>query len=172
MNVDYLLEIGSGTGQHAAYFSQQLPHLQWQPTDREESLAAVRSWLDWGSNDNLLAPLELDVNKPWPVNATPFIFSANTLHIMSWQEVENFFSAVEKVLSESGVLAIYGPFNYDGNFTSESNANFEQWLKNRNSKSGIRDFEAVNNLAEQAGLTLLEDCTMPANNRFLVWNKL
>jgi hypothetical protein len=171
VDTDYVLEVGSGTGQHAAYFSQHLAHLQWQPTDRIDNLAGISSWRDWSGNENLLAPLELDVNKPWPVSTTQAIFSANTLHIMSWLEVETFFNTVKTVLLDKGILAVYGPFNYQGKFTSASNANFDQWLKSRNSLSGIRNFEAVNDLAKNIGLELLEDCTMPANNRLLVWQK-
>lgn len=168
---DYVLEVGSGTGQHAVHFAQSLQHLQWQPADREENIEGINLWRDWAQLGNLLAPLILDVNQPWPVTTAQNIYSANTLHIMSWGEVELFFKAVDNILTPSGVLCVYGPFNYDGEFSSESNARFDQWLKARDPLSGIRDFEAVNNLAEAAGLSLLADYPMPANNRCLVWKK-
>ncbi len=169
--VDYVLEVGSGTGQHAVYFAEQLPHLNWQPADQHQYIAGIQSWLDWAQRDNILPPLVLDVSQPWPIDSTPAIFSANTVHIMSWAEVEKFFTGVKQVLASQGIFCLYGPFNYEGNYSSDSNANFDQWLKARNPHSGIRDFEAVNRLAIEAGLFLLADHAMPANNRCLVWRK-
>lgn len=169
--VDYVLEVGSGTGQHAVFFAEHLPHIYWQPTDQKDYIACINSWLDWAKLDNILPPQILDVNQQWPVSTTPAIFSANTVHIMSWQEVEGFFAGIKDVLETDGIFCLYGPFNYNGKFTSESNANFEKWLKSRDPLSGIRDYEAVNRLAEQAGLSLLDDIAMPANNRCLVWKK-
>ncbi len=169
--VNYVLEVGSGTGQHAVYFGEHLPHLQWQTADQQEYIEGINSWLNWAKLDNVLVPKILDVNQLWPISSTPGVFSANTLHIMSWQEVEHFFTGINKVLEAGGTLIVYGPFNYNGQFTSESNAKFELWLKSRNPLSGIRDFEAVNSLAMQAGLSLLDDIAMPANNRCLVWKK-
>ncbi len=169
--VDFVLEVGSGTGQHAVYFAEHLPHLQWQTADQQDYIEGIQSWLEWAKLDNALPPKLLNVNQAWPINATPAIFSANTLHIMSWQEVERFFAGINKVLEPEGILCLYGPFNYNGAFTSESNANFEKWLKSRNPLSGIRDFEAVHSLAVEAGLSLLDDIAMPANNRCLVWKK-
>lgn len=169
--VDYVLEVGSGTGQHAVFFAEHLPHIYWQPTDQQDYIACINSWLDWAKLDNILPPQILDVNQQWPVSTTPAIFSANTVHIMSWQEVEGFFTGIKNVLETDGIFCLYGSFNYNGKFTSESNANFEKWLKSRDPLSGIRDYEAVNRLAEQAGLSLLDDVAMPANNRCLVWKK-
>lgn len=167
-----VLEIGSGTGQHAAFFSEQLPHLQWQPTDQQHYISGIEAWRRFSQLKNFLAPLELNVNRLWPITTSPAIFTANTLHIMSWQEVERFFAEVKKVLASGGVLCVYGPFNYSGAYTSESNARFDQWLKARDPLSGIRDYEAINTLAQQSGLSLLKDYTMPANNRCLVWSKI
>ncbi|MGK0499205.1 MAG: cyclopropane fatty-acyl-phospholipid synthase-like methyltransferase [Oceanicoccus sp.] len=166
-----VLEVGSGTAQHAVYFAEQMPHLIWQTADREEYIPAIESWREWAGLDNLPPPLCLDVNQPWPLASTPAIFSANTAHIMSWQEVELFFQGIAGVLAEGGIFCLYGPFNYGGQFSSDSNARFELWLKDRNPDSGIRDFEAVNALAEKSGLTLLADHEMPANNRCLVWQR-
>lgn len=167
--VDNVLEVGSGTGQHAAYFAQQLSHLQWQPADQQEYLAGIQAWVDWAGLKNLSAPLALDVNDSWPVSSASAVFSANTVHIMSWAEVEKFFAGLKDVLAEQGVFCLYGPFNYEGRYTSDSNARFDQWLKARDPLSGIRDFEAVEALAAQAGLSCEQDHPMPANNRCLVW---
>lgn len=170
-DVTSVLEIGSGTGQHAVYFAAQMPHLQWQPSDRAENLPGIALWRQDSGLENLLPALQLDVTKPWPLEQTDAIFSANTLHIMGWQAVEAFFAGVGRHLSAGGWLVIYGPFNYAGRYSSDSNAAFDQWLKARDPQSGIRDFEAVNALAEKAGLALESDHAMPANNRLLVWHK-
>lgn len=163
------LEIGSGTGQHAVYFAAALPHLQWQTSDRAESHEGMKCWLDEAALPNVLPPLTLDVRGEWPVQRYDLVFTANTFHIMSWQEVELFFQRLPAVLSAQARLIVYGPFNYDGQFTSEGNASFQQTLKGWGAHMGIRDFEAVNALAVKAGLSLLEDRAMPANNRCLVW---
>lgn len=168
----HVLEIGSGTGQHAAYFAPRLPHLIWQTSDQAEYHPGINAWLDDSPAGNLRRPLLLNVDMPeWPIAAVDAVFSANTCHIMGWASVVAMFQQLANVLSVGGTLAIYGPFNYDGQFTSPSNANFDQWLKQRGPQQGIRDFEAVNKLASEAGMTLLEDNAMPANNRLLVWRK-
>lgn len=170
-NITSVLEVGSGTGQHAVYFAEHMPHLCWQTSDRRENLEGIASWLQWAELENMPQPLALDVRDDWPLDSVEGIFSANTLHIMSWPEVEIFFSQLQRVLKPEGLLCIYGPFNYGGAYTSDSNAQFDQWLKSRDPLSAIRDFEAVNELAKAAGLDLLEDNAMPANNRCLVWQK-
>ncbi|MFA5983564.1 MAG: DUF938 domain-containing protein [Methylococcaceae bacterium] len=165
-------EIGSGTGQHACHFAAELPHLTWQPTDRTENLAGIQLWLDETPINNIKPPLCLDVADPvWPCQHIEALFTANTLHIMSWQHVEVLFARLAAYLTINAPVCLYGPFNYQGRYTSDSNANFDQWLKNRDPLSGIRDFEAINALAEQAGLSLLADHPMPANNRLLVYIK-
>lgn len=169
--VDQVLEVGSGTGQHAVFFARHLPHLVWQPSDRAENLAGIAAWCADAQLPNLRAPIELDVDKPWPLQNLPSVFSANTLHIMSWPQVQLFFAALEQGLARDGVLAVYGPFNYHGCYTSESNAQFDQWLKTQSRHSAIRDFEAVDALAQEAGLALVADHAMPANNRLLHWVK-
>ena len=169
--VNRVLEVGSGSGQHAAYFAEQLPHLQWQAADQQIYLDGISAWVKWASLENLPPPLTLDVNQPWPVTTVPAIFSANTVHIMSWQEVELFFAGINTVLETQGVFCLYGPFNYNGNYSSDSNARFDLWLKERDPLSGIRDFDAVNGLAAAAGLSLEADYPMPANNRCLVWTR-
>lgn len=166
-----VLEIGSGTGQHAVHFAAALPQLMWQPSDREEHLAGIGLWLDEAHLPNLRTPLALDVCGPWPETRFDAVFSANTLHIMSWDEVRTLFAALPGIMADDVVVAVYGPFNYGGAFTSPSNAAFDATLKRRSAKSGIRDFEAVDQLAQSIGLKLVEDYAMPANNRTLVWRR-
>ncbi len=169
----HVLEIGSGTGQHAVYFAPELPHLMWQTADVPQHHAGIRAWLDDAALPNVLPPLALDANDTsWHGGRYDAVFSANTLHIMGWPEVEHFFAGVGEVLAPGGVLAVYGPFNYKGAFTSESNARFDAWLKARDPASGVRDFEAVDALARARGLLLLQDVAMPANNRMLIWRRM
>ncbi len=165
-----VLEVGGGTGQHAVHFAAALPHLTWQPTEVPESLGPLAERVRTQGTENLAAPLPLDVRVlPWAVPAADAIFTANTLHIMSWAAVGDFFGGVAQVLGGRGVLCVYGPFNYAGRFTSPSNAQFDAWLRARDPASGIRDFEAVAALARDAGLSLGADHAMPANNRTLVF---
>lgn len=167
-----VLEIGSGTGQHAVHFATHLPHLTWQPSDREEYLDGLRERIAREGPPNLRPAIELDVRLlPWRLEPVDAVFSANTLHIMGWNAVEDFFRGVGSVLSTPGVLCIYGPFRYRGAYTSESNAQFDQYLRARDPDSGLRDFEDVNRLALARGLRLLHDHAMPANNQLLVWHK-
>lgn len=167
--VDEVLEIGSGTGQHAVYFGRAMPHLRWQCGDRSENHDGINGWLEWAQLPNVLAPLNLDINEPWLIESVPAIFCANVIHIIDASEVEKLFAAIGKHLRKPGIVCFYGPYNYNGKFTSESNARFDLWLKARDPRSGIRDFEWVDALAQNAGLTLQADHAMPANNRCLVW---
>ncbi len=165
-------EIGSGTGQHACFFASQLPHLFWQPTDRTENLPGINLWLTEAKLDNIKPPLALDVNDPvWPCANIEAIFTANTLHIMSAAEMEILFQKLAIYLAANATMCIYGPFNYGGQFTSDSNARFDNWLKQQNPLSGIRDFEQVCDLASAIGLTLIDDHEMPANNRLLIFQR-
>ncbi len=167
-----VLEIGSGTGQHAVYFGRRLPHLQWHTSDCKESHAGIRMWLDEAGLSNVLYPLDLDVAKgDWPDLQVDAVFSANTVHIMHWDEVRAFFRRVGRMLPAGGAFVLYGPINYGGRYTSASNARFDEWLKARDPQSGIRDFAALNELAENAGMDLQADYAMPANNRILHWEK-
>ncbi|HEY9097896.1 MAG TPA: DUF938 domain-containing protein [Thiobacillus sp.] len=169
----HVLEIGSGTGQHAVDFGTAMPHLRWQTSDVAAHHAGIQMWLDEAALPNVLPPIELDVRQQaWHTGRYDAIFSANTLHIMGWPEVELFFEGVGQILEPAGVLAVYGPFNYNGAFTSESNARFDVWLKSRDPVSGVRDFEAVNALAQAQGLVLQQDIAMPANNRTLIWHRM
>jgi trans-aconitate methyltransferase len=160
-----VLEIGSGTGQHAVYMGAQLPHLQWQTSDMPQHHAGIAAWLAEARLPNVLPPLALDVSAHWPAQRYDAIFSANTLHIMSWSNVECLFAGIGRVLEIGGVLAVYGPFNY-------GNARFDAWLRARDAASAIRGFENVDALARSYGLALERDVEMPANNRTLVWRRL
>lgn len=167
----HVLEVGSGTGQHAVHFAAALPHLIWQSSDRAENLPGIRAWLDEAALANTPDPLVLDVAGRWPTGPFDAIFSANTLHIMAWPEVRHFFAQLPAVTSDDAVLIIYGPFNYQGRYGSDSNAAFDQWLTDRGTHMGIRDAEAVDGLAMTAGFSLIDDRAMPADNRCRVWHR-
>jgi cyclopropane fatty-acyl-phospholipid synthase-like methyltransferase len=167
--VERVLEIGSGTGQHAVWFAQAMPHLFWQTSDREENHPGIRAWLEEADLPNTGLPLDLDVTGVWPGQRFDGVFSANTAHIMSWTQVERLFQGVGRVLEPGGCFALYGPFNFDGRYTSDSNRRFDQWLKSRDPLSGIRNFEDLNQLAVEQGLSFRENIEMPVNNRILVW---
>ena len=167
----HVLEIGSGTGQHAVHFAQALPHLTWQCSDTPGQLPGIRLWLDEAGLANTPPPLALDVEGVWPAGRFDAVFTANTLHIMAWGQVQRLFAQLPGIMTDDALLVIYGPFNYAGRFTSAGNADFDASLKSRVPHMGIRDFEAVDAAARNAGLDLVEDCAMPANNRCLVWRK-
>lgn len=166
-----VLEIGSGTGQHALHFARSLPHLTWQPSDVAANLPGLQAACDEAGLPNLRAPVVLDLDQDWPALGYDAVFSANTLHIVSWPQVERLFVRAAARLPARGVLAIYGPFNYAGRYTAESNARFDHMLRARDPHSGIRDFEAVDALAREQGLVLECDQAMPANNRTLIWRR-
>lgn len=166
-----VLEIGSGTGQHAVFFAGKMPHLVWYSSDLKENHPDIRAWIAEAGVTNVRAPLLLDVSQPWPELKVDAIFSANALHIMHWPAVEKFFAGAGSLLPAGGRLLVYGPFNYQNRYTSDSNANFDLWLKARDPDSGIRNFEDVNSLASAAGLNFIEDYAMPANNHILYWQK-
>ncbi|MEW8052546.1 MAG: DUF938 domain-containing protein [Candidatus Thiodiazotropha sp.] len=166
-----VLEIGSGTGQHAVHFAAAMPYLTWQTSDIDENHPGIRAWLQEAALPNLRNPIGLDVGAVWPAEEYDAIFSANTTHIMSWPEVQRMFEGIGQVLKRGGCFALYGPFNFQGGYTSESNRRFDQWLKSRDSLSGIRDFEALNELADLNHLVFSEDVEMPVNNRILVWRR-
>ncbi len=162
-------EIGSGTGQHACYFARHLPHLEWQPTDRSENIPGICLWQQEAQLANLKPPLALDVTDAvWPCSSIDALFTANTLHIMSWDNVQIFFDRLTEYLSPQALICIYGPFNYNGAYTSDNNASFDKWLKSQNTASGIKNFEDIAFLSTSRGFSLLNDLAMPANNRLLV----
>ena len=167
-----VLELGSGTGQHAVWFARHLSHLRWQTSDRFENHAGINQWLDDSGLDNIGAPIALDIGRdPWP--STPFdaVFSSNTAHIMVWPEVEIMFSQVAGTLSAGGLFCLYGPMKYSGVIAAESNRAFDHRLKAGNPRQGIREFNDLDQLALTAGMSLLEDNAMPANNRLIIWQK-
>lgn len=171
-NASHLLEIGSGTGQHATYMAQKLPHLIWQPSELAENLPNLQARLDAEAPKNVKAPFSLDVaNHPWPLSACDVIYSANTVHIMSWTHVKQLFHGVGEILAPNGLLCLYGPYKYQGTFTTPSNEKFDNWLKQRDANSGIRNFEDMDQLAAEQGLVLQNDFAMPANNQLLVWQR-
>ncbi len=167
-----LLEIGGGTAQHAVHFASLFPAMSWQSSETTENIEILTPRIEAASLPNLPRGVILDVNDDaWPVEKFNAIFSANTLHIMAAVSVVNFFYKVGAHLADNGLLMVYGPFKYKGEFTTESNANFDLWLKQRDPVSGIRDFEWVDSMAEGQGLKLVEDHAMPANNQMLVWQR-
>ena len=170
--VTSVLEIGSGTGQHAVFFAERFPTLRWQTSDRIENHVAINAWVENAGLDNVLPPLVVDVlevdNVPGDYDG---IFSANTAHIMSFAAVIRMFEFVGRVLSAEGLFCLYGPFNLNGEFTSASNAAFDRSLKSQDALMGIRDLEALVDLAGQNGMRELRRYTMPANNMLIVWQK-
>ena len=169
---DTVLEITGGTGQHAEHFAEHFPNLHWQSSDIPSNVDSLNLRIAAAQLPNLPLAIPLDVNQAqWDCAMTTVIYSANSLHIMSADSVENFFAGVDIQLQEQGLLLVYGPFRYGGEFTTESNAQFDLWLKGRDARSGVRDFEWIEKLAESVGLELLEDNAMPANNQLLVWRK-
>ncbi|MFS1523667.1 DUF938 domain-containing protein [Microbulbifer sp. 2304DJ12-6] len=166
-----VLEVGSGTGQHAVYFAPFLSHLVWQTSEREEMLSGVRAWLASAPADNLSDPLALDVDAPWPALSVDTVFTANTLHIMSVGSVERFFQQLPSVLQPGGLLIVYGPMKIAGAFIGPGNADFDLWLKERNPLSGIRALEWLDQLAADAGFKREELNYLPANNQLVAWRR-
>ncbi|MBZ2168771.1 DUF938 domain-containing protein [Marinobacter sp. F4216] len=168
-----VLEVGSGTGQHAVHFAKALPHLQWQPTDHPDAAGLCRPRLEQASLPNILPVMELDVSTAdWPIESFTWAFSANTVHIMAWREVEEMFRRIGERLSADGAFCLYGPFNNDGQYSSDSNRQFDQHLRARAPHMGIRDLRDLRELAEAVGLTLAANHAMPANNRLLVFQRI
>ncbi|MBB3061607.1 DUF938 domain-containing protein [Microbulbifer rhizosphaerae] len=174
-----VLEIGSGTGQHAVYFAPRLPHLTWQTSDLAENLPGIRAWLAAQPASNMPPPLELDVSGEWPDLAVDAVFTANSLHIMSADSVRALFRALPRVLQPGGALIVYGPMKIAGGYIGSgpggigsSNADFDRWLKQRDPHSGIRDLEWLDRLAEDAGLQRVENHYLPANNQLVVWQHI
>lgn len=167
-----VLEIGSGTGQHAVYFGKALPYLCWQTSDRAENHAGIQAWLDAEKVDNVLAPLDVDVlvagDVPGRFDA---VFSANTAHIMSLQAVARMFALVGRILPARGRFCLYGPFNVDGAFTSDSNEAFDRSLRAQDAEMGIRDLTDLDSLARESALLRVRQYAMPANNMLIVWEK-
>jgi cyclopropane fatty-acyl-phospholipid synthase-like methyltransferase len=170
-DVDSVLEIGSGTGQHAVCFGAALYHLAWQTSELEQQHASIMAWLNESGLTNVRPPIILDVEKEWPQTRYDAVFSANTAHILSWSQVEHMCRGVARVLHDNGLFLLYGPFNFGGGYTSASNERFDAWLRQRDPESGIRNFEDLNRLAGEQHLQLQEVVEMPVNNRMLIWRR-
>ncbi|WP_334188852.1 DUF938 domain-containing protein [Noviherbaspirillum sp.] len=169
-----VLEIGSGTGQHAVYFGEHLPHLTWQTSDLPDNHPGILAWLREAALPNVLPPLWLDAGRQrWSqVNEVyDGVFTANTCHIMAWHQVGGMFAGIGRVLVPGGVLCIYGPFKENGRFSGHTDEQFDSALKDAAPHMGIRDVEAVLELAAEQGLMLQANHAMPANNRLLVWQR-
>ena len=167
----HVIEIGSGTGQHAVHFATALPWLIWQSSDRADYLPGIRAWIDDAALKNTPFPIEFDVSGTWPTAKFDAVFSANTLHIMAWHEVERLFAGLPEITTDDAIVIIYGPFNNDGRYSSDSNAAFDLQLKARGAHMAIRDAQAIDALADAVGLELIDDISMPANNRCRVWRR-
>jgi len=173
VSAENVLEIGSGTGQHALYFAGKMPHLTWHTSDCAEYLAGINCWINDSLLSNVKKPFELNVTHSiWPSLKVDSVFTANSVHIMHQEDVMNLFKGVGALLKAGGDFIIYGPFNYNNQYSSESNANFDSWLKNRDPLSGIKHFEKLEMLANEAGMILVTDYKMPANNQILHFTKV
>ena len=170
---DHVFEIGSGSGQHAIHMSASLPKIQWQPSDRKATLPLLSSNIREYGSPNLLPPIELDLAEPPqpPPMAVQCVYAANVMHIVKEPLGAELIRWAARALVESGYLILYGPYRYNGKFTTESNKEFDLWLKARDPESGIRDFESVCELATELGLSLVKDHVMPANNQCLAFQK-
>ncbi|MCO4753047.1 MAG: DUF938 domain-containing protein [Bacteriovoracaceae bacterium] len=168
-----LLEIGSGTGQHGSYFAKEFKQLTWIFSDLEQNHQAIKAWIEDAGIDNYEGPLKYESGvDAFPARKIDIVYTANTFHIMSWKKVKTLIKAIGKELREGSRVFIYGPFNYNGQFTSESNKEFDQMLRERDPNSGIRGFEEVKKQMEDKGFRLLKDYEMPANNRLLAFLKI
>ena len=168
-----VLEVASGTGQHAIFFSERLPALQWQPTDASpEALQSIGAWVDDAARDNLLAPLDLDVRSPqWPISQADALLCINMIHISPWEATEALFQGASQLLEGGAPLITYGPYRLHGEHTAPSNAAFDQSLRSRNARWGLRDIDELSELGRKTGFALQERVGMPANNMTLVWKR-
>ena len=166
-----VLEIGSGTGQHAAYFSNAFPHLEWLPSDQPQNLEGISLWRQ-EAGPNCLAPVGLDLlSEGLQLPPADAIVCINTLHIVAWQGTHGLFTAAGKMLSPGQTIYLYGPYRYAHRPLEPSNEQFDQWLKERDPASGIRNFEDLNRIAQEQGFALETDLPMPANNRSLIFRR-
>ena len=166
-----VLEVASGTGQHAIFFSEHLPSLRWQPTDASsEAVQSIGAWVDETARENILAPLDLDVRSPqWPIAKADALVCINMIHISPWETTEALFHGASKLLPGGAPMVTYGPYRLQGEHTAPSNAAFDQSLRSRNARWGVRDIDELLELGVRTGFTLEERVSMPANNMTLVW---
>lgn len=168
-----LFEIGSGTAQHAIFMAPQFPKISWTTSEIAANTKVVKDNLLEAKIPNIKGPFQFEIGKDqFPKGSFDLVFTANTFHIMAWKQCKTLMKMLGTNLGEGAQVIIYGPFNYNGTFTSESNANFDKWLKERNPESGIRSFEDINNNMTKNGFSLYKDFEMPANNRILVFTKI
>ena len=171
-DVDDVLEIGSGTGQHAVWFAAAMPHLVWRTSDLLHYHAGINAWIDEAKLDNVERPFVLDVGlRPWPVSSAGGVFSANTAHYMHWPEVVAMFEGVAGLLPADSPFALYGAFARDGSHTSTSNVAFDRMLRAQDPGLGVRDVRDLERIAADGSMILEDDVAMPSNNRLLVWRK-
>lgn len=168
-----VLEVASGTGQHARFFAERLPDLHWQPSDASpEALQSIRAWVDESAGENLRAPVELDVRWPtWPVNGAAAVICINMIHISPWESTEALFRGAAALLEGGGPLVTYGPYRLHGTHTAPSNAAFDESLRSRNPGWGVRDIDELTELAARTGFSLAAQFDMPANNMTLHWQR-
>lgn len=165
-----VIEIGSGTGQHAVFFAENLTGLRWHTSDRIENHAGIIQWIEESKLSNIEFPIELNVvSDVWPKSYFDGVYTANTCHIMHWHEVVAMVEGAKRLLAADGIFIIYGPFNYNNDYTSDSNRSFDNMLKERDPGSGLRNFEDLESLAKSNSLILFKDVAMPANNRLLIF---
>lgn len=172
-NPAHVVEIASGTGEHAVWFSTALPGLTWQPTDRDdEALASIAAWRDMAGPPNLLAPLKLDVSADiWPVTQADVVIAINMIHIAPWSATQGLLAGAERILMPGGLLMLYGPFREGGVHTTASNAAFDADLWARDPSWGVRDLDEITTLAGQHGLRRAERIPMPANNLIVMFRR-
>jgi len=169
---EFILEIGSGTGQHACHFAANLPNITWQATELKDNIPAIESWIGEHNCLNLPDPYELDVDVlPWPAKNVDVCYTSNTFHIVSMQSIQSIFEGCKQVLSHSGKLCVYGPFSINGAHTSEGNIQFDRQLRTSDPASGVRDLQVLDGLAKRAGFSACRYIELPANNHFVVWDR-
>lgn len=167
-----VVEIAAGGGQHAAYFAARFPHLRWQPTEPEAARrASIEAWRRHVQLDNLLPPLALDVQKPWPVERADAIYAANVVHVSPREAATALLQGAARVLAEGGPLVVYGPFTRHGAFTTPSNAAFDETVRGWDPSYGIRDLDELIDEARGYGLEIERIEDMPANNFLAVWRR-
>jgi len=168
-----VLEIASGSGEHAVAFARAFPALTWQPSDPDPSaLASIAAWRAEAGLANLAAPVELDVVKPWPAIAPAAIVCINMVHISPWEASLALFANAGRLLAPDALLYLYGPYRFSGAFTAESNAEFDRSLRSRDPRWGVRDVDDLVATARTSGIQLVEIVAMPANNHSLVFRRL
>lgn len=169
-----VLEIASGTGQHAIFFAEHLSHLSWQPSDAsDDALRSIRAWVEYSARENLLPPIELDVCWPrWPIPRADALLCVNMIHISPWETTERLFEGASVLLESGSPLVTYGPYRLHGEHSAPSNAAFDESLRSRNPRWGIRDIDQLRGLAERTGFELRDSVPMPANNMTLVWARV